>query len=59
LPFTLGPQESRNFSLSIRMPKLQESRKGDPTYLEVPLTLFTSNRAQSRLALAIRGEVRE
>jgi len=57
LPYTLGPKESRDLNITVNTFGLV--RNGEPTDLYLPLTLFTTNRAQSRVGLAIRGEVRE
>jgi len=57
LPYTLDPKESRDLNITVNT--FGQVRDGQPTDLYLPLTVFTSNRAQSRVGLAIRGEVRE
>src|SRR6202034_3578924 len=57
LPFTLGPSEKRKFFVSIHMPTLEQMRTQKSTHLDLALTLFTSNPAQSRIRLSLKGEV--
>jgi len=59
LPFALRPGEKSSFTISVHIPSgIQANREGS-THLELPLTLFTSNPQQSRVSLAISGDVRD
>ncbi len=55
LPFTLRASESREFVVTIHVPTEQQIKNAKSTGLELPLTLFTSSPAQSRIPLTIKG----
>ncbi len=59
LPFTLGPNESRDVTLSIREPKRQVPQPSKPKDLSLEVTLFTNNAAQSRIPLTVKGRILE
>jgi hypothetical protein len=58
LPFSLDPNESRDFVVSIWNPKPGERGSIKPSSLRFDITLFTNDPMQRRLPLVIRGEVR-
>ncbi len=56
MPFVLEPNESRDFPVSIRNPKREGAvPKG---YVGLDLKLFTTNPAQPRIGLTVKGEIR-
>ncbi len=56
LPFTLRPRESREFPIVIRNP---EKEAGNPAQIvNWGMTLFTTNPAQVRIPLTVKGEIR-
>lgn len=57
LPFALVPNESRDLTMTIQLPRARQGAGG--TGINLPFTLFTSSVAQPRLSLAVRGELRE
>lgn len=58
LPYTLRPNERKTLNLTVRMPPRRDEAR-PPAKLGLPLTLFTSNRAQSRIELLVRGDLRD
>ncbi len=56
LPFVLNPNESRDFPISIHNPNLEGAMPRGS--LSLPLNLFTTNPAQPRIRLTVKGEVR-
>jgi hypothetical protein len=56
LPLELGPNESRNFEVSIQI--AEGSHPSSPRQVEFPLTVFTTDTAQFELPLRIKGEIR-
>jgi hypothetical protein len=59
LPFTLNPNESRDFVLFVSNPKPGERGSIKPSSLRFDITLFTNDPTQRRLPLVIKGEVRD
>jgi len=59
LPYTMAPGESRDLNLTVMTAPFRQVRNGRSSHINLPLTVFTSSRAQSRLGLIVRGEVRE
>lgn len=57
-PFSLRGSESRVFVITVHVPTEEQIKKRKSTDLGLPLTLFTSSPAQSRIPLTIRGKVR-
>ena len=55
LPFTLRPRESRDFPISIRNPGRVAGTA--PQTVNWQVTLYTTNPAQARIALSIKGEI--
>ena len=58
LPFTLKPNESKQLNLTVQPPPFEQGAVAQIDYLELPITVFTSSRTQSRINVIIRGEVR-
>jgi Protein of unknown function (DUF1573) len=58
LPFTLAPDETREFSVAVRTPSAESVLVRKTGRIELALTLYTSNPSQARIPLAIRGAVR-
>jgi hypothetical protein len=58
LPFALRASETKEFAVRVAVPTKEQIKGLERTDLELPLTLFTSNRTQSRVPLTIRGKVR-
>jgi len=59
LPFVLSPDESRDFTLSIRTPKPRGASDKKSIGMNLELTLFSNNPMQSRITLTIKGEIRD
>ncbi len=59
LPFALAPNETRDFTLLIRMPGPEYARTQTPARLQLRFVLYTNNPAQSRIPLLISGDIRE
>jgi len=55
LPFTLRPKESRDFPVVLRSSK---NDSGQPVTIDWEITLFTTDPAQVRIPLTLKGEIR-
>jgi hypothetical protein len=57
LPFTMGPNESRDFTLSVHA-STPPSKSNQDYEMRLQITVFTNNPAQSRIPLVVRGRIR-